>query len=868
MAKKKKGPAAKGPAKNGEGDTAEPTNAVTSDGGGAVPSSSGSVGSRGSSYVSFRGPRIFAKKGEYIPGACAREEAAHREEDAEHEAALGDWHHAASNWEAAAKGWAFYSTYGFSSSETEREARAHGEAGKCEFYNANYALATEFFRNQLSCARESSLSREQSVAKALQNLGMASFYMGNTAQAISNLNEAAETLRSVEAPSRSDRSQLRGVVAATGVVYQTCGDYRSALATNQQDLDMSTDDNDSLGKYRALTNVGICHLGQGNNDLALESFEGALKLARDVAADPEALGDDYFDTKAILELCPIGGAQNGDELTWRALFHVALASFRLGDLEKALTCISEAEAFVKDGKITQLFKVDKPDEDGEAENEEGVAKEEEPQEGDGGEDGAGADDGEKEEEDADEEAPIQQAEVNGPPPEVDANTNAMLRSQMLAMCALCHANKKRTIDGDAPNQPSVYADPNMEKARDDMKEALKALTTSPAPCDLNRAEALKIYGEVLLALGSSRAGAKNLEDALTKLVATMPLPGSRAPKRKKAGSADKDPKDAKAAEAEKKKVKPKAKAIPEHAPNMQLMQQGTLQQDKKNMDKAQKQVELSTRMSAGVAGMGGLGLGCLLRTSPANSAEAAPSQAQLRNSLDRLNEALELATELKDKANMAKLNGRIGAVKYLMNLKGEAAEHVDTQLSLARKAGDRVGEALALRTLADVAELENGVRASLDNLKQYYGATLGGGPLLQLEADACKRLVAAYTTISNESGGGGNAGAAKLSAEELAQLDEEELAQREKDDIFLAANARQRALHFHKRYATLAREWFALPKPKIGGAATETTSGNEGAPVTISEEKEEKKNMDPIEMARLGLEVQKAANSPDRLPVV
>ena len=87
MAKKKKGPAAKGPAKNGEGDTAEPTNAVTSDGGGAVPSSSGSVGSRGSSYVSFRGPRIFAKKGEYIPGACAREEAAHREEDAEHEAA-------------------------------------------------------------------------------------------------------------------------------------------------------------------------------------------------------------------------------------------------------------------------------------------------------------------------------------------------------------------------------------------------------------------------------------------------------------------------------------------------------------------------------------------------------------------------------------------------------------------------------------------------------------------------------------------------------------------------------------------------------------------------------------------------------------
>ena len=90
-------------------------------------------------------------------------------------------------------------------------------------------------------------------------------------------------------------------------------------------------------------------------------------------------------------------------------------------------------------------------------------KEEEPQEGDGGEDGAGADDGEKEEEDADEEAPIQQAEVNGPPPEVDANTNAMLRSQMLAMCALCHANKKRIIDGDAPNQPSVYAIP--EKAR-------------------------------------------------------------------------------------------------------------------------------------------------------------------------------------------------------------------------------------------------------------------------------------------------------------------------------------------------------------------------------------------------------------------
>ena len=75
--------------------------------------------------------------------------------------------------------------------------------------------------------------------------------------------------------------------------------------------------------------------------------------------------------------------------------------------------------------------------------------------------------------------------------------------------------------------------------------------------------------------------------------------------------------------------------------------------------------------------------------------------------------------------------------------------------------------------------------------------------------------------------------------------------QREKDDdVFLVANARQRALHFHKRYAVLAQQWFALP-------ALPTKKGKEAAEEKAKEPDIDRK--DPIQMARLGLEVQKAS---------
>ena len=222
------------------------------------PGSGASVGSH--SVESFRGPRIFAKKGTYVPGACSREEATHREEDAEHEAASGDWHHAASNWEAAAKGWNFYSSYGFSSQETERESRAYGEAGKCEFYNGNYTLAIEFFRRQLACALEATSWRPQAVAKARQNLAMAMFYNGSTDEALRQLQEAADSLRNLDENDEGNRLQLRNIISASGVIHQTCGDYISALTLHQDDLEISVADNDGIGKYRALTNTGICQM--------------------------------------------------------------------------------------------------------------------------------------------------------------------------------------------------------------------------------------------------------------------------------------------------------------------------------------------------------------------------------------------------------------------------------------------------------------------------------------------------------------------------------------------------------------------------------------------------------------------------------
>ena len=65
-----------------------------------------------------------------------------------------------------------------------------------------------------------------------------------------------------------------------------------------------------------------------------------------------------------------------------------------------------------------------------------------------------------------------------------------------------------------------------------MKEALKALRL-PAPCDQPR-EALKIYGEVLLALAAREQG-QEPRGRFTKLVATMPAGVSRAEKKKAVG---------------------------------------------------------------------------------------------------------------------------------------------------------------------------------------------------------------------------------------------------------------------------------------------------------------------------------------------
>ena len=127
---------------------------------------------------------------------------------------------------------------------------------------------------------------------------------------------------------------------------------------------------------------------------------------------------------------------------------------------------------------------------------------------------------------------------------------------------------------------------------------------------------------------------------------------------------------------------------------------------------------------------------------PCEQAEAAPSQAQLQLLTSTRRSSWQQSS--KTKPSWRSRNGRIGAVGDLMNLKEKPRSTSIRNSHWPESRRPRRRSACA----APVMSRELKTAFELDNLKQTT-VHLRRWPL-QLEADACKRLVAAHNHLQRE----------------------------------------------------------------------------------------------------------------------
>lgn len=697
----------------------------------------------------------------------------------------------------ATKAWANYD-------EPDLESRAAGQAGKCHCFLGNLTEAVEYFTRQLELA-EKTEKREYNLAIARYNMAFAHVYLNAPSQARDHLELAREHLGSLDPEVKAPDLCLRTLIwSLSGVVHQMEGNFEDAIPLHEESLKCAERSGDSIALHQILSNQGICLLNLDRSLDAMPVLERSLAVARKVVdplsedeekpkeeekKKPELEGPeeeeaetDYIDPD---ELAPLGSAATRSEMIWRSLYNVAFSYFKQSKIPDALECLREAEELAASGEAaTAPFFYFCSDSLPPGYLIPAVPVGKIPHIGISPPEPAGNDGSETSASDA---------------PFVESKANVAIRAQMMALASTCHMQQRHSDDG-APM-------PNCDAAHDRLAAALAVLTESQGNLDLMRAQILTMHATVHIVKGAGKSASKCLTEASELVEKGLPS-GSESRAVTPAQASDATPPEADPANS---------------APAIQSLQPGTVSGPKRAPSQRGLSSGLKRNLSA--AGLGGVGLGLML-CPPLDAKEGSrPTQKQGRTALEKLEEANEMAAKNKDLPALAMISGRMGYAKFVMGLKPDAIECFEQELHFARLAENLGAQAIAFRSLADAHSLSGDERTSLSHLKSYLKTAKEAGAT-PLEADACKRLTAAYTALANEKVTGAESQA--LSEEELNAMAEDDINEREEEDkIFLVANAKLRAMAFQKRYGDICNVWCRIPKGSAPGKPGSAALGEE-----------------------------------------
>jgi DNA-binding SARP family transcriptional activator/Tfp pilus assembly protein PilF len=155
------------------------------------------------------------------------------------------------------------------------EARALNALGTVVFRLADYAAASEYFRQAADIFREK--GDRASEGRTLQNLGMVHYGQGSYEAANDLLQRALALHRSI-----GDRSGQAVVLDSLGTVARHQGRFEVALSNHQQALALSREAGDPLHEATTLAGLGAVWERRNRHPQALHYYESALTLFRQV----------------------------------------------------------------------------------------------------------------------------------------------------------------------------------------------------------------------------------------------------------------------------------------------------------------------------------------------------------------------------------------------------------------------------------------------------------------------------------------------------------------------------------------------------------------------------------------------------------
>jgi tetratricopeptide (TPR) repeat protein len=211
------------------------------------------------------------------------------------------------------------------------------------------------------------LNNRDAESRALNGLGMAHYYIGETRRAI----EFYEPILAI-AREANDRKTEVIALSNLGLVYADLGEKQRAIELCEQVLTIARESGDRGGEGRALGNIGMAYDAWGEKQRAVEFYEQYLMIAREIGdAKAESfvlmnLGNAYANlgetNRAIrvYEEVLVILREAGDRDSERCVLNnLGLAFVDLGDIQRAIKlyeqCLEIAEEIGSSNSVSQVL---------------------------------------------------------------------------------------------------------------------------------------------------------------------------------------------------------------------------------------------------------------------------------------------------------------------------------------------------------------------------------------------------------------------------------------------------------------------------------------------------------------------------------
>ncbi len=162
-------------------------------------------------------------------------------------------------------------------SDRPGESAALQGLGIASYSLGNYAEAIKFYQQSLTVIR--TIGDRQGEGAVIGNLGIAYYSLGDYGKAAEYLQQHLAIMRTI-----GNRQGERQALGDLGNVYYALGDYPKAIEYQQQSLTIARQISDRAGEARTLNNLGLIYAGLSQYPEALSSYQQAAALFK-------ALGD-------------------------------------------------------------------------------------------------------------------------------------------------------------------------------------------------------------------------------------------------------------------------------------------------------------------------------------------------------------------------------------------------------------------------------------------------------------------------------------------------------------------------------------------------------------------------------------------------